>query len=547
MESTLQELILNWNIENSQPSYKIEIDYLDLVKRDPFLIEHIPTEKQTRDVQLSVVESKAFQNGEIDFKFFKNPSYDVSLKAVAVDGYNLAYILDRTDELCLIAVKSNGAVIAEIDDPSVELQWEALRTTPSSIAFFKATPEMKLEAIKADGMVLRLIESPSEKMKLEAVKQNGIVLEFIESPTYEIELEAVKSNGYALEFVSKQTPELVFEALKSQGLAFDVIYKKNLTPEIVHFGITSFLKNYDPASTLSNSPIYGSRRALENSLLSFPKEIIEKMLYNQFFQTGRCNIDIYELSPDAQKNMDGFDWDDSKEGHYFWSEVIVNKNFELFFANFPVLKYSKVSDVIQHIESPSIEMQFEAVRQNGLALEYIKSHSFELQLEAVRQNGLALQFASRSTPEIVLEAVRQNGLALEFSILQSDEIINTAILSNYKAYKFVHEKSQALIENTIFSVLRDYEPGGEISNFPKEIIGKMLEYQMVQENLPSVEVFENKRTAMQEELGFEWVHTSEGADFWDDVIQFNQFDEYFKAYPERIYENSHLNSFGIER
>jgi hypothetical protein len=71
---------------------------------------------------------------------------------------------------------------------------------------------------------------------------------------------------------------------------------------------------------------------------------------------------------------------------------------------------------------------------------------------------------------------------------------------------------------------------GQISNFPSEIVEKMLYYQEKQGNKRDVSVFEkNKASAVK---GFEWDETDEGKDFWTDVINNNDFDCFFEKYPK---------------
>lgn len=82
--------------------------------------------------------------------------------------------------------------------------------------------------------------------------------------------------------------------------------------------------------------------------------------------------------------------------------------------------------------------------------------------------------------------------------------------------------------------LENYKPKGEIKDFPKEVIEKMLEYQVEQANNENIEVFEKDRYCGRENGGFDYSSTKEGCEFWRTVID-NDFDVFFKKYPTEEY------------
>lgn len=76
---------------------------------------------------------------------------------------------------------------------------------------------------------------------------------------------------------------------------------------------------------------------------------------------------------------------------------------------------------------------------------------------------------------------------------------------------------------------------GRITDFPEEVVEKMLEYQEKQGNLRDVSVFE-KYPCSASPLGFDWDKTDEtleGWDFWFDVIMNKKFDLFFRRYPKK--------------
>lgn len=81
------------------------------------------------------------------------------------------------------------------------------------------------------------------------------------------------------------------------------------------------LKNYTP----------------KGQLKGFPKEIIARMLECQEEQRNTRDISLFEGC-----RVIGFAWVDTKEKQNFWREVIMDKNFDLFFEKYPKQQETKV-------------------------------------------------------------------------------------------------------------------------------------------------------------------------------------------------------------
>lgn len=75
---------------------------------------------------------------------------------------------------------------------------------------------------------------------------------------------------------------------------------------------------------------------------------------------------------------------------------------------------------------------------------------------------------------------------------------------------------------------------GAISDFPIEVVEKMIERQVQQGNKPDVKAFHRYASNDAEEGGFTWMYTIEGVQFWEEVIAFNNFDMFFEMYPKHI-------------
>lgn len=72
---------------------------------------------------------------------------------------------------------------------------------------------------------------------------------------------------------------------------------------------------------------------------------------------------------------------------------------------------------------------------------------------------------------------------------------------------------------------------GELKDFPKEIVERMLEYQVAQGNERDVSVFERNRSAPRYDGGFDWYMALEEWRFWNLVIGNRDFNLFFSRYP----------------
>ena len=70
----------------------------------------------------------------------------------------------------------------------------------------------------------------------------------------------------------------------------------------------------------------------------------------------------------------------------------------------------------------------------------------------------------------------------------------------------------------------------QISNFPQEVVEKMLEHQVKQGNPRNRAVFEKKILEGSSGGGFLWSATPEGDVFWRKVIEEQDFDHFFQLY-----------------
>ena len=73
---------------------------------------------------------------------------------------------------------------------------------------------------------------------------------------------------------------------------------------------------------------------------------------------------------------------------------------------------------------------------------------------------------------------------------------------------------------------------GDLENFPIEVVEKMLQRQYEQVNKMDISIFQAYKCSDVQNNGFRWGDTTEGYEFWCDVIRFKRFDRFFERYPK---------------
>lgn len=89
----------------------------------------------------------------------------------------------------------------------------------------------------------------------------------------------------------------------------------------------------------------------KGDLEGFPKEVVNKMLDYQYEQTGKRDITVLEKNMESSTMCKVFDWGKTPEGYFFWGEVIVYRNFDVFFDRYP----KKESEPVQVQPATRIE------------------------------------------------------------------------------------------------------------------------------------------------------------------------------------------------
>ena len=68
---------------------------------------------------------------------------------------------------------------------------------------------------------------------------------------------------------------------------------------------------------------------------------------------------------------------------------------------------------------------------------------------------------------------------------------------------------------------------GGLKGFPKEVVERMLFWQEKQFGVRDIKVFEKDVNAGHPKKGFVWIDTTEGYEFWKQVIRYRKFDRFY--------------------
>jgi len=158
----------------------------------------------------------------------------------------------------------------------------------------------------------------------------------------------------------------------------------------------------------------------KGDLKGFPKEVVEKILEQQVEQGNEKDISIFEKYIRAGKFRGGFDWDTTTEGDNFWRNVLIKKNFDLFFQKYPKKQYPKVMIVSNNNDfSKSLE-RVVFMEKNGKFLSWHYATTLE---EAEKINHVTTWDYAKDIEQTSIEiTVKINGKTAKLSDI-SDETL----------------------------------------------------------------------------------------------------------------------------
>lgn len=125
------------------------------------------------------------------------------LKMIENNPSIISTIENPTDEMKLLAVRKNGLTLEYIKNPTEEMKEIAIENNPNAIKYIEnPTENMMLKAIEYGWSNLKYIENPTEEAKKLAVSINYEALRYIKNPSYDIESIAIKNNEASISFIN---------------------------------------------------------------------------------------------------------------------------------------------------------------------------------------------------------------------------------------------------------------------------------------------------------------------------------------------------------
>lgn len=209
---------------NRNINYIINMPYVESSKIHDFVIYALETDfkcvkhlgnyyhcNKVNKKILSIIDKK-FEK----FRYLTNnfPNYyDIAMKYIEKDKYNLDYVTDKNDEFRL-------AVLQKFPETIGQLTYFINTNFGNNSEFF-------LSLIKKDGLNLRLINYDNQKkypeICIEAVKQNALALQYAIFKTPEICLIAAKQNKEAIKYIRFRdfikNRDFLLDIVKADGTA----------------------------------------------------------------------------------------------------------------------------------------------------------------------------------------------------------------------------------------------------------------------------------------------------------------------------------------
>ncbi|MCM3116325.1 DUF4116 domain-containing protein [Neobacillus sp. MER 74] len=202
------------------------------------------------------------------------------MSAIQENGWYIDKV-EKTPERCLEAVKQNGLTLKLIPKnlQSVALCLEAVKQNALAIKYVSRkimTDDICIEAVRNNGKIIAYStyipdEFWSKKLYLEAIKQNGKALEYVPDKYKSESLckIAIMQNGLALEFVPKNnlSKELFVLAVEQNGLSLEYVPSKNRSKVLCNAAVNNnvlaleHVPNRYKTTELCNSAINSSWKA----------------------------------------------------------------------------------------------------------------------------------------------------------------------------------------------------------------------------------------------------------------------------------------------
>ena len=79
-----------------------------------------------------------------------------------------------------------------------------------------------------------------------------------------------------------------------------------------------------------------TEKDLIGRIAGIPLEVVKLMMHYQVLQGNPESVEVFQLRLDAPKDRGGFMWSATAEGTPFWSKIINNHDYSVFFKKYPI-------------------------------------------------------------------------------------------------------------------------------------------------------------------------------------------------------------------
>jgi hypothetical protein len=117
----------------------------------------------------------------------------------------------------------------KLNNMTEEEQIEYIKECYWNIGYIENPSEILcLAAVKSYGTAIKYIKNPTEEICLEAAKKDGYAIQYINNPTEEICFAAIKQYGEAIQWIKNPTIEMVKLAIDKGCKLWDDFYNQDV-------------------------------------------------------------------------------------------------------------------------------------------------------------------------------------------------------------------------------------------------------------------------------------------------------------------------------
>ena len=129
--------------------------------------------------------------------------------------YVIGRIENPTEEMQLLAVQLNGQALQYITNPSPAVQEAAIANTARAIQFIdNPSEDIKLQAVRAGWNNLSYLENPSQELIDAALDQSGWAIKYIKDAGHDLQLRAVNKNYDAVKYIKDPAEDVQLAAVR---------------------------------------------------------------------------------------------------------------------------------------------------------------------------------------------------------------------------------------------------------------------------------------------------------------------------------------------